>query len=199
MKFPTFAADAHDAIVGETDYFRYATLGLSVQRVEDEQIAGAFAEVGVYRGATSAFVHSLVPGRRFYLFDTFTGFDAERDPAAGGDDRFRDTSAEAVRRRVGPSEHVVLRPGYVPDTFDGLEDETFAWVLLDLDLLAPTVASLEFFYPRLAEGGYLIVHDYNSPESGWACKRALDAFLRDKPERLIDVGDRWGSALLRKV
>jgi O-methyltransferase len=194
MKFPSFSTEAHDAIAGRPDYFRHATLGLSVQRVEDERVPGAFAEVGVYRGETSAFVHSLAPRRRLYLFDTFSGF----DPATG-DERFRDTSLEAVRRRVGNSGEVVTRAGYVPDSFDGLEGERFAWVLLDLDHHAPTVASLEFFYPRLAPGGYLIVHDYNSPESEWACKRALDTFLEDKPERLIDIGDVWGSALMRKA
>jgi O-methyltransferase len=199
MKYPSFPAEAHRAISGRTDYFRYATLGLSVQRVEDEQVPGAFAEVGVYRGVTSAFVHSLAPGRLLYLFDTFAGFDAERDPAARGDARFRDTSVDAVRRRVGASDRVVIRPGYVPDTFAGLEEEAFAWVLLDLDLHAPTVASLEFFYPRLTTGAYLIVHDYNSPECDWACKRALDQFLSDKPEHLIDIGDVWGSALVRKL
>jgi O-methyltransferase len=93
----------------------------------------------------------------------------------------------------------VLKEGYVPDTFAGLEDERFAWVLLDLDLHEPTVASLEFFYPRLSPGGYLIVHDYNSPESSWACKRALDGFLADKAERVVDIGDVWGSAFVRKA
>jgi Macrocin-O-methyltransferase (TylF) len=104
-----------------------------------------------------------------------------------------------VRRRVGSSPNVVLRPGYVPDTLAGLEDERFAFVLLDLDLLEPTRASLEFFYPRLSPGGYLVMHDYNNPESDWACKRALDDFLEDRPERLVELGDMWGSALIRRV
>jgi O-methyltransferase len=104
-----------------------------------------------------------------------------------------------VRRRVGPADNVVLRPGYVPDTLAGLEDERFAFVLLDLDLLEPTRASLEFFYPRLSPGAYLVMHDYNNAESDWACKRAMDDFLRDKPERLIELGDVWGSALIRRV
>jgi hypothetical protein len=52
MKFPSFSTEVHEAIAGRPDYFRHATLGLSVQRVEDEQVPGAFAEVGVYRGET---------------------------------------------------------------------------------------------------------------------------------------------------
>lgn len=199
MRFPTFEAGVHDSIAVSDDYFRYATLGLAVQRVLDEDIPGAFAEVGVWRGETSAFLHRLAPARRLYLFDTFAGFPEADLPPGSEDGRFRDTSAEAVRQRVGGSaEQVVLRPGYVPATLAGLEDETFAFALLDLDLLEPTRASLEFFYPRLAPGGYLVVHDYNNPESDWACKRALDAFLADKPERLVELGDMWGSALIRR-
>ena len=199
MQFPTFPAAVHERIAISDDYFRYATLGLAVQRVLDEPVEGAFAEVGVWRGETSAFLHRMAPQRTLYLFDTFEGFPDRDLPPGERDTRFRDTSAEAVRARVGHAPNVVLRPGYVPDTLDGLEDERFAFVLLDLDLYDPTIASLEFFYPRLERGGYLVMHDYNNPESEWACKRAFDAFLADKPERVVELGDTWGSALVRRA
>jgi O-methyltransferase len=199
MRFPSFPANVHESIAVSDDYFRYATLGLAVARVLGEEIPGAFAEVGVWRGETSAFVHRLAPERRYYLFDTFEGFPSRDLPAGAVDERFRDTSVEAVRRRVGSSPNVVLRPGYVPETLAGLEDERFAFVLLDLDLYDPTYASLEFFYPRMSPGAYLVVHDYNNAESDWACRRALDGFLADKPERLVELGDVWGSALIRRA
>jgi O-methyltransferase len=199
MRFPTFRAEIHESIATSDDYFRYATLGLAVTRVLDEDVPGAFAEVGVWRGETSAFLHRLAPHRQLYLFDTFSGFPESDLPDGATDSRFRDTSEEAVRSRVGPADNVVLRPGYVPDTLAGLEDVSFAFVLLDLDLLEPTRASLEFFYPRLSPGAYLFMHDYNNAESDWACKRAMDEFMRDKPERLIELGDVWGSALIRRV
>jgi O-methyltransferase len=199
MRFPTFAREVHESIAASDDYFRYATLGLAVQRVLDERVEGAFAEVGVWRGETSEFLHRLAPQRTLYLFDTFTGFPEADLPPGATDARFRDTSEQAVRRRVGASQNIVLRTGYVPETLAGLEHERFAFVLLDLDLLDPTRAALEFFYPRLSAGGYLVVHDYNNPESNWACKRAFDAFLEGRPEQLVELGDVWGSALIRRV
>jgi O-methyltransferase len=199
MRFPTFASSIHDSIATSDDYFRYATLGLALQRLRTESIPGALAEVGVWRGETSAFLHRLAPERRLYLFDTFTGF-SERDlPAGSADTRFRDTSAEAVRRRVGSSANVILVPGHVPETLQYAAGERFAVVLLDLDLYEPTRASLEFFYPLLEPGAYLVMHDYNNSESEWACKRAFDAFLEGRPERIVELGDVWGSALIRKV
>lgn len=199
MQFPTFEHSVHETIAISDDYFRYATLGLALQRVLDERIPGALAEVGVWRGVTSAFLHRVAPERRLYLFDTFAGFPASDLPAGVQDRRFRDTSVAAVRRRVGVSPNVIIKPGHVPDVLREVSEERFALALLDLDLFDPTRASLEFFYSRLSAGGYLIVHDYNNDESGWACKRAFDVFLADKPERLVELGDMWGSALIRRA
>jgi O-methyltransferase len=199
MRFPTFAPAIHESIATSDDYFRYATLGLALERVRTERIAGALAEVGVWRGETSAFLHRIAPERRLYLFDTFEGFSDRDLPPGSTDSRFRDTSAEAVRRRVGPSQKVVLVPGHVPGTLERAAGERFAMVVLDLDLYEPTRASLEFFYPLLEPGAYLVMHDYNNSESEWACKRAFDAFLEGRPERIVELGDVWGSALIRKA
>ena len=199
MRFPTFAPAIHESIATSDDYFRYATLGLALERLRTERIAGALAEVGVWRGETSAFLHRVAPERRLYLFDTFKGFSDKDLPAGTADSRFRDTSAEAVRRRVGPSQNVVLVPGHVPGTLERVAGERFAMVLLDLDLYEPTRASLEFFYPLLEPGAYLVMHDYNNSESDWACKRAFDAFLEGRRERIVELGDVWGSALIRKA
>jgi O-methyltransferase len=199
MQFPTFPAQIHEDIAVTDDYFRYTTLGLAVQRLQDEKVAGAIAEVGVWRGETSALLHRLAPDRALHLFDTFEGF-PERDLPPGSEDtRFRDTSQDAVRARVGASANVHLHPGYVPETLAAVAGERFAFVLLDLDLYDPTLASLEFFYPRLERCGYLVMHDYNNSESNWACKRAFDAFLADKPEHVVELGDTWGSALIRRA
>src|SRR5438105_13966856 len=71
MRFPTFDAAVHESIAISDDYFRYATLGLALQRVLGEGIEGALAEVGVWRGDTSVLLHRMAPDRELYLFDTF--------------------------------------------------------------------------------------------------------------------------------
>ena len=199
MKFPTFDDLTHESTKGTLDYFRFVTLGLAIQRVLSEDVEGNFAEVGVYRGDMSEFISRLAPSRSFFLFDSFDGF-PEEDLELGKkhDRRFRDTSVEFVLRRLHPESRTQIRKGHVPETLRGLEVERFAFVLIDLDLYEPTRASLEFFYPRMSSGGYIILHDYNSPESNWACKRAMDGFLQDKPEHLVEIGDIWGTVMFRK-
>jgi O-methyltransferase len=200
MRFPTFPQELHADVAFHDDYFRYATHALALQRVVDEDIPGAIAELGVWRGDMARFLHALAPARPYYLFDTFEGFpQQDLEPGVGEDTRFRDTSLDFVLSRLHDTENVRVRQGYVPDTLAGLEDERFAFVLLDLDLHPPTVAGLEFLYPRMSTGGYVFVHDYNSPESNWACKRAVDGFLADKPEQVVEIGDNWGTALFRKI
>jgi O-methyltransferase len=199
MRFPTFDPLIQRAAIGSGDYARYASLGLAIRRIEADGISGAFAEAGVYQGATSRFILRCAPGRTFYLFDTFEGFPAaDREPSPAADLRFRDTSEDDVRRMLGNPTNVVIRKGRFPETAAGLEQERFALAVLDFDLFNPTLAGLEFFYPRLARGGYVFVHDFNSPESNSACRRAVTQFMAGRPEQFVELPDRWGSVVIRK-
>jgi O-methyltransferase len=71
--------------------------------------------------------------------------------------------------------------------------------MLDADLFAPTLAGLTFFYQRVTPGGYIFIHDFNSPESDWAVSRAIGEFMKDKPERIVEIPDMGGSVLFRKI
>jgi O-methyltransferase len=199
MRYPTYDSNINQSLAVRGDYFRNATIGLAIQRILSEEINGSIAEVGVYRGEVSRFIHQLAPGRRFYLFDTFEGFPRQDLEPNAEDKRFSDTSVEKVLQNIGDQKNIVIQKGYVPDTFQGLENEPFAFVLLDLDLYNPTLSSLGFFYPRLVKGGYLMVHDYNSPESNWGCNRAVNEFMQAKPEMIIEIPDQAGSVLFRKL
>jgi O-methyltransferase len=180
------------------DDVRYATLALAIERLGRDGIPGAFAEVGVYRGVTSSFIHRQAPERRFYLFDTFEGF-PDQDLESGADERFKDTSQKEVERLIGDTRHLEFRKGYFPDTAEGLEQERFALVMLDVDLYKPALEVFRFFYPRMVRGGYFFLHDFNSPESDQGIARAAHEFMADKPELLIEVADFHGSAMFRKM
>jgi O-methyltransferase len=200
MQVPPFDLAAHEDILEYRDYHRYATIALALARIDTDGIPGALAEAGVYRGWASRFIHRVAPQRRYYLFDTFAGFhEGDLDPGVGEDPRFRDTSLAVVLRNIGDTANIEPRPGRVPETFAGLEEERFAFVLLDMDLHRPTLSALSFFYPRLSPGAYLMVHDYHNPESDWGCKRAVDEFMADKPEGVVELADMWGSVVFRRA
>jgi O-methyltransferase len=198
MLCPTYSPQVAQRIEEYHDDIRYSTVALAIQRLEADNIAGSFAEIGVFRGATSNFIHKQAPNRRYFLFDTFEGF-PEKDLENGPDTRFNETSQTAVAEYIGGNDNLHFRVGYFPGTAAGLEDEKFAFVMLDVDIYQASLDVFKFFYPRLVRGGYFFMHDYNSPESNRAVSRAAAEFMADKPEMLIEICDFFGSALFRKI
>ncbi len=195
---PYFSPQQRDAIVRTGDPVRYGAVSLAIEQIIRNQVYGSLAECGVYRGSMSKFIHDRIPDRPLFLFDTFQGFD-KRDSDTASDNRFKDTSVEYVTDYIGDTHNIIIRKGFFPDTTSGLEKERFAFVMIDFDKYEPTKAALDFFYLRTNPGGFIFLHDYRNPESDWACSRALDEFLDNKPEKPILIPDGLGSAIFRKV
>jgi O-methyltransferase len=184
------------------DTTRRDMLVLLLRTIVEKGVPGDLVEVGVYKGDTARLIHHYVPERDLFLFDTFAGFterDSERERSATGHrisgTRFADTSLECARHTVAPlNEHVHFIAGYFPDSIlAGFESRTFAFVHLDADLYDPILAGLQFFYPRVAHHGLIVVHDYNA----WpGARTAVDDFMADKPELVIPMPDKSGSAVI---
>ena len=187
----------HPDIFFSGDPVRTCSIYLALKRLDQEGIQGDCAEVGVFRGDLSKIIKRLSPSRRFYLFDTFKGF-PEEDLKGVNDDRFKDTTLDYVKQNIGNTENIEFRIGYFPDSALGLEAVRFAFVMLDTDKYESILAGLRFFYPRMVRGGYLFIHDFNSPESDWGVSRAVNQYLSDKTEKPIELPDGCGSLVLRK-
>ncbi|HWU04487.1 MAG TPA: TylF/MycF/NovP-related O-methyltransferase [Novosphingobium sp.] len=188
---------------GPADFVRRHAIKLAAEMVEARGVAGAIAELGVYQGETAAFLNRLFAGRDLHLFDTFEGFagaDVARDTADGysqahaGD--FRDTDAQRVLARMETPANVHIHKGFFPDTAQGIEAR-FAFVSLDVDLYAPTLAGLHWFYERLNPGGYIFIHDYNNARYN-GVRGALDAFLAQVPAVVVPLPDFAGSVVIGK-
>ena len=184
------------------DKVRFYNLWFQVERLRKNNISGAFAELGVYKGETAKAIHYMDPDRKFYLFDTFEGF-MEKDLAGESQsDRrfltslFADTDLKKVEDFIGGNDNLQYRPGFFPGTAKGLENESFALVNIDADLYVPTIEALRFFYPRLVEDAVIIVHDYNHNWKG--VNKALDEFMPTIPESLFELSDWQGSAMIIK-
>ena len=159
----------------DNDYVRLKTLEALCLRLDG--VPGAAAELGVYRGGFARWINALLPERTLYLFDTFEGFDPAEsaEEGVGFTEAHRNTSAEQVLAALPHPERAVIRQGLFPQTAAGLEAERFSLVSLDADLEESTLAGLRFFWPRMSEGGYLLLHDYNNPRLP-GVRRALERF-----------------------
>ena len=167
-----------ERIAGEgadNDYVRLKTLEAICLRLGS--VPGAAAELGVYRGGFARWINALLPERRLYLFDTFAGFDPEEsaEEGRGFTEAHRNTSVGRVLAALPHPGRAVIRQGLFPASAEGLGDERFALVSLDADLEESTFAGLCFFVPRMSEGGYILLHDYNNLKLG-GVKRALERY-----------------------
>jgi len=184
------------------DKVRFFNFWFQLERIKKEDIPGSLAELGVYKGQTARIIHTMEPSRPFHLFDTFEGFPGKDLAGESGDaatyttEHFSDTTAEKVRRYIGGNRNVIIHKGYFPESAAGLENETYAFVTMDADLYKPTKEGLAYFYPRLAPGGVIIIHDYDVKWEGII--RALDEFAATIPESIIPVADRDCSVMIIK-
>jgi O-methyltransferase len=186
------------------DLPRYYFLWLIADQLAKEQITADLAELGVFRGNTATILAEIARrmGTTAYLLDTYEGFASEDlegvDAQMRGVVDFKDTSLQAVRSFVG-EQNVRFIKGRFPETSSQIPgDARFCLVNIDCDLYAPFRSALEFFYPRMVPGGFLIMHDYASRL--WpGAEKAVVEFFADKPEKVIPIPDRAGTAVIRRA
>lgn len=170
-------------------------------------IPGARAECGVYRGATALLLarawrsrNAAFDGRGLYLIDSFVGTSAsgERDliPVRDGNSLrhepfFKVAQAgltpELVRGYFAQFPQVEICADWIPQVFKPLSALRWAFVHLDVTLYAPTLAALEYFYPRLNRGGVIVCD--GSPFCPGA-RAAWDEFCGKQNIRHVVLGNR---------
>lgn len=139
---------------------------------------------------------------------------------------FADTTIELVRSRLPHPEMARFVQGYFPESLKGLDfmeasendvmqvsgnvtaacesqceescEPCFALVSLDPDLYEPTLEGLRYFYPRLAPGGRILIHDYTSCQFE-GVKMAVDEYCRAHELFVVPLMDLHGTAVLVKV
>jgi hypothetical protein len=184
-------------------------------------VPGAFAECGVWRGgsvlAMALTLQELgADDRDIYLYDTFEGMTA---PTAADTSRFHRPAledwrvsggrpyrelfdselvgVEAVRATLGPypEERLHLVRGPVEETLPEHAPGELALLRLDTDWYESTRHELEHLYPRLSEGGVLIVDDYGHWEGA---RRAVDEYFAEREPLLFNRIDYTGRIAVKR-
>ena len=172
-------------------------------------LEGSTAECGVARAVGSAIICEALKGtwregERHFGFDAFSGLPppSETDRMASGAHGWQagDLAHEqaVAEEALAPYPEAELRVGWIPQTFDGLEDHKFRLVHIDVDLHDPTRDSIAFFYPRLVQGGVILLDDHGLTTCPGARKAALDYFA-DKGEVVLDLATGQGLLIKRGV
>jgi hypothetical protein len=181
---------------------RFYFFCLAFDQILKENLLGDVAELGVYQGHTASILAEFTKrtARELYLLDTFSGFSAVDLSGVDANKKgnFAETSLGAVEQFIG-ERGVNYVQGRFPETAARLpQNGHYCLVHIDCDLYAPIMSGLEYFYPRMTPGGFIVVHDYSSLHWDGA-EKAVDEFFRDRPEYVIPLPDSAGSVVIRKV
>ena len=190
-------------------------LAEAVAYVHARGIPGDIVECGVWKGGACLLAAEILhreetsEERRIWLYDTFEGMPrpgeedfiaasgqplTERDPEgwwAAGMEEVRSTLSLSRLRK----ERFVFVPGRVEDTLKETVPERISVLRLDTDWYESTKMELEVLFPRLSEGGILIIDDYGHFTGA---RKAVDEYLAGLSTRfLLHRSDYTGRVLIK--
>jgi hypothetical protein len=188
----------------------------AVNYLDANRIEGDIVECGVAAGGSMmmAALTSIVNGsssRKIWLYDTFAGMPkpTDRDVNYRGDlartqwassqsgdhNEWCYTSLESVQANMAltgyPVDKLCFIKGRVEKTIPAKAPEKIALLRLDTDWYASSKHEMEQLYPRLCEGGVIIIDDYGYWDG---CRQATDEFLKNltEPAPLLNRIDQLG-------
>lgn len=197
----------NDIIFINDIYTQFTVKGAAIRRLTrrltDLGISGNIAELGCYQGDLSWQLNVLMPERKLYLFDTFEGFDArdiareqELSCSESRPGQFKDVKEESLLARMPFPEQVIIKKGWFPETAFDMEEETFCLAVLDAGLYQSTFAGLEFFFPRMSQGGMILVCNYENPKYGGVRKAIEDLEKKYGAFLIVPMGDIDGTVMI---
>jgi hypothetical protein len=181
---------ANHTMIPEGTYIRNLALAKRVCDVE-----GCVVECGVWRGGMIAGLADLLGSQReYYLFDSFEGLPPAKPidgpalqawqadvtaPGYHNNCTASGADVEAAMKKSSATRYSLVK-GWFEDTVPSFDpNQRIALLRLDGDLYDSTTVCLRCLYPQVADGGIIIIDDYQ-PWDG--CARAVHQFLAYAPD-----------------
>jgi hypothetical protein len=161
---------------------------------------GEIWECGAYKGGTAMFLKYRVreTNRIVRLFDTFNGIPYHGQYDIHGIGSMKASTREQVAALFEGIDGIFIHQGIMPQSFSGLEDRKISVAHVDCDQYESVKGCLEFCYPRVHSGGYIVIDDFNCGSCPGA-KVAANEFLNGRPEVLVARGGNNPQAHFIKV
>lgn len=188
---------------------RLNNLQYCVETAIRERVPGDVIETGVWRGGATILMRAILKAygevdRTVWVADSFEGLPKPQEdlyPEDAGDihHRFKAlaVSIDQVKANFEAygllDDQVKFLKGWFRDTLPGAPIEKLAVARLDGDMYESTMDGLENLYPKLSQGGFLIVDDYGAVP---ACKKAVEDYrskhgITDPIEKIDQDGVYW--------
>lgn len=166
-----------------------------------KSLPGDIVECGVGWGNSLVCItisHQVIQSsKKIWAFDSFSGLpepSPEDEPLRSGvkiekgDLAYTEAYVKARLKKASIPETLISDINFVPGYFEKTlmqfpVNKQVSFLHLDVDLYDSYVTTLDFFYSRLVPGGVIALDEYNDQK--WVgCTKAVDFFLKDKPERV---------------
>lgn len=149
------------------------------------RLPGDFVECGVNTGICSLAICEYLnlaqpttpettnKDRMFWLFDTFEGIpedqmtNEEKAHSLRQNEKFYEDCWDLACRNFAPYPNTRLVRGRVPESLHTVSIERVAYLSIDMNIVEPEIAAIEFFWDRLVPGALVVLDDY-----GWQPHRA---------------------------
>lgn len=146
-----------------------------------------FVECGVCDGVTAYFALREMQGlggrAKIHLYDAWAPMRGEEllEPEQFVIGQYSNISLQRVKKNLNEFDNVVYHPGYIPNSLDSepSSPDKICYIHIDLNSAMPTIAALEYFFPRIVRGGVILFDDYGS-NNYKTTKEAVDKFFSDK-------------------
>ena len=174
----------------------------SIKYIHKNKIEGDFVEAGVFRGGNLIIYKEmndiLKLNNKIYAYDTYEGMPQPNEKL---DIKWNNTKADYVYNHVKKDnwckcsldnvksnllseinnlDNIIFIKGLVEDTLKIEKNlpKKISLLRLDTDFYESTKIELEILFPRLSQGGILIIDDYGN----WkGAKKAVDDYFKNSP------------------
>ena len=179
------------------------TLYNLTKALDKNAILGDIVECGVNKGWSAGMLatasENSLYDRTLWLFDSFMGLPKpsevdgpQVDHRAGTILGSEDKVLELMEKLAISPKRVRIVSGWFENTVKTAEIDRIGLLHLDADLYESTKLTLETFYDRVSEGGYVVLDDYG--DNKWKGARlATDEFISSRHLRVeMQKSDRHG-------
>jgi O-methyltransferase len=153
-----------------------------------------FVECGVGEGLTAFYaLHEIKANTekaKMYLYDSWDAMKSEDllPSESHYEGRYKNLELDTTKQNLSKFQDIlVYHKGYIPSSFTVSESpDSIVYLSIDLNSAKPTLATLEYFFPKLLPGGIILFDDYG--QIGYSdTRKIIDKFFHDKPGILMKL------------
>jgi len=155
-----------------------------------------FVECGVSIGLSAYFLLKEISNQNLndfsmHLYDSWGSMRKENllEYELSSEGRYSTLDINSTKKNLAEFlDHCIFHQGYIPESFktEPMSPNSISYLHIDLNSSKSTLAALQFFFPKIVEGGIILFDDYGD-RAFIDTKNTIDEFFHNKPGILLKL------------